>query len=215
MTTSSRGKVCILTRAMIRNLIFDFGKVLVDYDYELFFRSFIPDPQRRREFDALLCRQDVQEVFDREAVPFEEIIGGFIANNPDFEPELRYFMEHYTEVVTGEVPGMRDLLTGLKAEGYRLYGLSNWCSRVHITMSQFSGIFGLLDGYIISSEEKLIKPEPAIYQRLFDKFGLRPEECIFTDDRSDNIDAALRMGMPGILFQTARQYESELRKVLE
>ena len=108
---------------------------------------------------------------------------------------------------------MFDLLTQLKAEGYKLYGLTNWCSKVHLTMTQFP-IFKLLDGQIISSEEKVIKPEPEIYQRLFTKFNLKPEECIFTDDRVENIEGGSRLGMDGIVFKDAKQYERELREYL-
>ncbi|MBQ0121032.1 MAG: HAD-IA family hydrolase [Bacteroidales bacterium] len=73
----------------------------------------------------------------------------------------------------------------------------------------------MLDGQIISSEEKVIKPEPEIYHRLFDKFDLKPEECIFTDDRIENIEGGRRVGMEGIVFTDARQYETELRKMLK
>ena len=66
----------------------------------------------------------------------------------------------------------------------------------------------------ISSEEKVIKPEPEIYQRLFTKFNLKPEECIFTDDRVENIEGGSRLGMDGIVFKDAKQYERELREYL-
>ena len=105
---------------------------------------------------------------------------------------------------------MNDLLRRLKAEGFKLYGLTNWCSKVHTTIRQFE-IFKLLDGYVISSEEKVIKPEPDIYHRLFDRYGLNPSECIFTDDREENILGGRNVGMEGIVFVDARQYESELR----
>ncbi len=136
-----------------------------------------------------------------------------IEKNKEFEPEIRYFNEHYPEIVTNEVEGMFELLTQLKAEGYKLYGLTNWCSKVYLTMAQFP-IFKLLDGQIISSEEKVIKPEPEIYQRLFTKFNLKPEECIFTDDRVENIEGGSCLGMDGIVFKDAKQYERELREYL-
>ena len=198
---------------MIKNLIFDFGKVLVDYDFETFFRKYIPDAERCRAFAPVLYNVEVQQLLDREERPFDEIMEEIISKNRDFEPEIRSFIANYTEVVTGEVKGMRELLTQLKAEGYKLYGLTNWCSKVYQTMEQFE-IFRLLDGYIISSEEKVIKPEAEIYERLFGRFGLKPEECIFTDDREENIEGGRRLGMDGIVFENAKQYEAELRKRL-
>lgn len=195
---------------MIKNLIFDFGKVLVDYDFEAFFRKYIPDTERCLAFTPVLYNERMQQLLDREERPFDEIMEEVIAQNKEYEPEIRTFIAHYPELVTGEVEGMPELLIQLKAEGYKLYGLTNWCSKVYKTMEQF-GIFALLDGYIISSEEKLIKPEAEIYHRLYDKFGLNPEECIFTDDREENIEGARRTGMDGIVFRDAKQYETELR----
>ncbi len=196
------------------NLIFDFGKVLVDFDFEAFFRKYIPDTERCYAFLPVLYNDNIAQRLDRELQSFDEIIAEVIAKNPDFEPEIRLFCDHYPEIVTHETEGMYDLLTRLKAEGHRLYGLTNWCSKVHITMTQFP-IFQLLDGQIISSEEKVIKPEPEIYHRLFRKYNLKPEECIFTDDRAENIEGGRRLGMNGIVFKDAKQYERELRLLLE
>ena len=198
---------------MIKNLIFDFGKVLVDYDFEAFFRRYITDEERCRAFTPILHNEEVQRMFDREEHSFDEIIEEIICQHREFEQEIRYFATHYPEIVTNEVEGMRDLLTRLKGEGYRLYGLTNWCSKVYLTMAQFE-IFDLLDGYIISSEEKVIKPEAEIYQRLFNRFNLKPEECLFADDRAENIEGGRRVGMEGIVFTDARQYERELEEVL-
>lgn len=199
---------------MKKNLIFDFGKVLVDYDFEAFFRKYIPDTERCQAFTPVLYNEELQQMLDREERPFDVIMEEWIEKNKELEPEIRYFNEHYPEIVTNEVEGMYELLTQLKAEGYKLYGLTNWCSKVYLTMAQFP-IFKLLDGQIISSEEKVIKPEPEIYQRLFDKFNLKPEECIFADDRAENIKGGRRLGMDGIVFKDAKQYERELRELLK
>ena len=198
---------------MIKNLIFDFGKVLVDYDFEAFFRKHIPDTERCKAFTPILYNEDIQKLLDREATPFNEIMEKIIEQHPSFEKEIRMFNDYYTEIVTEEIEGMRDLLTRLKEEGYKLYGLTNWCSKVYQTIEQFE-IFKLLDGYIISSEEKVIKPEPEIYRRLFDKFNLLPEECVFTDDKEENIIGGMKLGMKGIVFSNARQYEDKLLDII-
>ena len=198
---------------MIKNLIFDFGKVLVDYDFLDFFAKIIPDKERCSAFGALLNTVHFANIIDREERPFEETMEDFIGHHKEFEKEIRVFMEHYPEIVKCEMPGMRDLLTKLKAEGFKLYGLTNWCSKVYLTMQQFE-IFRLLDGQIISSEEHVIKPEPEIYKILFERFGLKPEESVFTDDRAENIAGGRAMGMEGIVFENAEQYERELRTII-
>ena len=198
---------------MIKNLIFDFGKVLVDYDFLDFFAKIIPDKERCSAFGALLNTVHFANIIDREERPFEETMEDFIGHHKEFEKEIRVFMEHYPEIVKCEMPGMRDLLTRLKAEEFKLYGLTNWCSKGHLTMQQFE-IFRLLDGQVISSEEHVIKPEPEIYKILFERFGLKPEESVFTDDRAENIAGGRAMGMEGIVFENAEQYERELRTII-
>ena len=93
---------------MIKNLIFDFGKVLVDYAFEAFFRKHIPDTERCRAFTPILYNEHIQQLLDREAKPFNEIMEEIIGLHPSFENEIRMFNEHYTEIVTKEIEGMRD-----------------------------------------------------------------------------------------------------------
>lgn len=198
---------------MIRNIILDFGKVLVDYDFDIFFRRYVPNDERREQFVPVLYNDGLTPVVDRGEKPFDEIVDDLIAEYPEFEPELRIFEDRYPDLITGEIPGMKDLLKKLKVEGFKLYGLSNWCSKVYITMEQYD-IFKLLDGYIVSSEVHKIKPEPGIYQCLFERFNLKPEECVFADDKEENVEASIKVGMPAIVFKNAEQFETELRKLL-
>ena len=196
---------------MIKNLIFDFGKVLVDYDFELFFKKNIPDPQRCKAVCDILCDMNTLNTFDRESEPLNEIIDNLVALHSEYEHEIRMFVEHYPEIIIGEMPDMYDLLSSLKKQGYKLYGLTNWCSKVHLTMQQYP-IFSLLDGRVISSEEHLIKPEPAIYQCLLDRYNLIPEECLFADDKPVNIQGAIAIGMHGIVFRNSAQFRQEIRQ---
>lgn len=199
---------------MIKNLILDFGKVLVDYDFNAFFYNYIPDTQRCETFISMINNPTVQNAMDYEHVPVNEFIDSLVSANPDYETEIRYFDEHYPEIVTSEVLGMRDLLQCYKDAGYKLYGLSNWCSKVYKTMAQFP-IFKLLDGYVVSSEEHQIKPNPEIYNILFQRFNLKPEECVFADDKPENILAGEKLGMRGIVFTTALDYAEKLEAIIK
>lgn len=198
---------------MIRNLVFDFGKVLVDYSFELLFDNYFPDRLSVDEFMTKVFTPYWGQRVDREDVPLAETIAELQSLFPQWAEQIEIYETRHPDFVTGEVPGMRALLTGLKAQGYHLYGLTNWCHKVHVTMQQYD-IFRLLDGQIISSEEHLIKPEPAIYQRLFDRFGLVPAECVFADDKAENVEGARAMGMHAILFKDAEQYARELSQII-
>ncbi len=76
------------------------------------------------------------------------------------------------------------------------------------------GIFGLLDGTVISSEEHLLKPEPEIYRCVCERFGLKPEECLFTDDKPVNVEGAKAIGMNAVVFTDAVTYASDLRRFI-
>lgn len=199
---------------MIKNLVFDFGKVLVDYDFCHTIRQYFDTEADLHEFAELFTSMEFLNRCDMEVEPFAEIIKDSQRRYPKFKFQLQKFYETYPEFVTNEMPGMRALLLKLRNEGYMLYGLTNWCSMVHKVMEKWD-ILTMLDGRVISSEEKLIKPDVAIFQRLCDKYGLKPEECVFTDDRVCNVAGAVKAGMQGIVFCNAEQYESELRSILK
>lgn len=198
---------------MIKNLIFDFGKVLVDYDFFHTISRYFASAEDLERFATLFTSIDFLNQCDKEEIPFEEIIHQAQKQHPEFEYQLQKFYDEYVQFVTGEVPGMRDLLTRLRAEGYKLYGLTNWCSKVHEVMKQWE-ILNMLDGVVISSDEKLIKPDVAIFHRLCEKFGLKAEECLFTDDKAINVEGAQKAGMQGIVFLNAAQYEKDLRGIV-
>ena len=73
--------------------------------------------------------------------------------------------------------------------------------------------FQLLDGVVISCEEHFIKPEKEIYLRLCDKYGLKPSECLFTDDRMVNVLGAKAIGMEAVLFTTPKEYIFEIERI--
>ena len=196
---------------MIKNLIFDFGKVLICYDYPSFLKTFFDDDGERHEFEKIFCSYEFSQRCDLGVEPFIDIIRECQEKYPYWERQLQDFHDRQLDAMTIEMPGMRDLLTMLKANGYRLYGLTNWSSTVYPVIDKFS-ILQMMDDRLISSEEHLVKPDVAIYNRLCEKFGLVKEECLFTDDKQINIDGAKAAGMPAVLFTDVRQFEEDLNR---
>ena len=199
---------------MIKNLIFDFGKVLVDYDFSHVINQFFTDKKKEEEFCNLFTSLSFLDICDKEDKPFSQIMQDMRERYPQYAKEAMMYEERYMEFVIGEIEDMRAVLTEMKKRGYKLYGLTNWCSMVHKVMKKYE-IFSLLDGRVISSEEHIIKPDVAIYNRLLEKYGLKPEECVFTDDKPVNIIGAQKVGMKAILFENATQYKRELEKIIE
>ena len=196
---------------MIKNLIFDFGKVLVCYDFPQFLKTIIDDEEECCRFEAVVCDEEFVQRCDLGEDSFIDLIRECQAKYPHWERQLQEYYDRQLDVMTVEMPGMRDLLTRLKAKGYRLYGLTNWSDAVYDVIGKFD-ILRMMDDRLISSEERLIKPDVAIYDRLCEKFGLVKEECLFTDDKQINIDGARAAGLPAVLFTDARQFEEDLKQ---
>lgn len=194
---------------MIKNIIFDFGKVLVDFDFPQFMRRIFDDPVDMAEFSTLILSKEWNAILDKEDKPFGEYMQDLKNMYPQYEKYIEAFDSRYQEIMTGEIAGMYEVLNELKWRGFKLYGLTNWCSKVYDTINSYE-IFKLLDGRVISSEEHLLKPYPEIYQCLLERFQLKAEECVFTDDKEENILGAKSVGIDGIVFQNALQFKRDL-----
>lgn len=195
---------------MIRNLIFDFGGVLIGYDYQSLVKTLFDDEAERRAFQELVCSEEFMTRCDLGEESFAEIIRKQQELYPRWKRQLQEFHDRNVDAMTGEMPGMRELLIRFKAEGYHLYGLTNWSEAVYRVIEKFD-ILQMMEGTLISSEEKMLKPDAAIYRRLCEKFGLRPEECLFTDDKQVNVDGALAVGMQAVLFTNAGELAKQIR----
>ena len=195
---------------MIKNIVFDFGKVLICYDYPAFLNTIFDDDDERLRFEEIFCGEEFVRRCDLGEESFISLIRESQEKYPQWKDQLQEFHDRQLEAMTVEMPGMRDLLTRLKAEGYRLYGLTNWSNAVYDVIKKFD-ILNMMDDRLISSEERLVKPDVAIYNRLCEKFGLVKEECLFTDDRQANIDGAKTAGLHAVLFTDTRRFEQDLK----
>lgn len=198
---------------MIKNLIYDFGRVLVTYDFEHISSFGFASEEDLQAFVNIVSDPAFVRRCDLELIPFEDLIREMQHTYPQWKEQWQLFYDRYLEFVTGEMPGMYAYMTELKARGYKLYGLSNWCSTIYRVMKEYK-IFNLLDGFVVSSDYQVVKPDPAIYRVLLDKYDLKAEECVFADDRADNVEAAQQVGMQAIVFTTTEAYKEALEPLL-
>ena len=198
---------------MIKNLIYDFGRVLVTYDFEHISSFGFASEEDLQSFVHIVSDPAFVRRCDLELIPFEDLIREMQHTYPQWKEQWQLFYDRYLEFVTGEMPGMHAYMTELKARGYKLYGLSNWCSTIYRVMKEYK-IFNLLDGFVVSSDYQVVKPDPAIYRVLLDKYDLKAEECVFADDRADNVEAAQQVGMQAIVFTTTEAYKEALEPLL-
>ena len=180
---------------MIKNIIFDMGGVLIDYNPEKTLYSLFD----KETADILLreiFRNDIWSLKDRGMIFPDEIM----ERKKGVIPEVVF--EKTCEMVNNFYPymppfeKMYDFIKQLKDNGYGIYLLSNASSDFHERREGIPAL-SLFDGVLISADYKLLKPEKEIYLALYEKFSLKPEECFFIDDVQKNIDGAKATGMDG------------------
>lgn len=184
---------------MIRHIVFDMGQVLVQFSAGLF-----SERLRLSAEDAELIRREVLTTvewvrMDRGTISDDDALARMCARLPQrLHDTAAYLVRRWNDPIV-PVPGMADVARDLKAAGYDLYLLSNAATRQHTYWHDIPGS-EYFSGAFISADYHLLKPEDAIYQAFFKKFGLKPEECLFIDDSAPNIEASENAGMAGIVF---------------
>ena len=185
---------------MIKSVIFDFGNVLIDWNPAyLFLPYFNGDEEKCRFFTDNVCNREWFTRMDR-GESMDKCVAELQSQYPEYADAVATFRDRWFEMCNGEIPGMFELIQDLKNKGVGVYGLTNWPAETFPeARKRFKTIAGI-DNYVVSSAVKLAKPEPAIYKLLLSKYNLKPEECVFIDDRKDNVDAAKALGINGIVF---------------
>ncbi len=198
---------------MITTVIFDIGNVLTDFCWEEFYRQFHYPEEIFERLAAATVRDPIWHEFDRGVLSDEEILNAFIQNDPGIEKELREIFADIHGIVTKRDYAV-DWIKDLKARGCKVYVLSNFAAKSAKECADALDFLPFTDGGILSYQDKLIKPDPAIYRLLLDRYHLAPEECVFIDDLERNTKAAAAFGMHTITFTTKEAAQEELEKLL-
>ena len=200
---------------MIKNIVFDFGGVLVQYDFTAYFTQILGSREKGVWFMNHILTVENNDKLDKADKPFSEYMKEWKQQWPEYTVAIDAFDKHYTDIFTGEVPGMEDLMMELKSKGYRLLGLSNWSTKVFDVMKKFPKVFSMLDGYLVSHQVHLLKPQKEIYETFCNRFAVKPQDCVFIDDKPANIKGALSTGMHGIVFKDTIQLATNLKPFLQ
>jgi haloacid dehalogenase superfamily, subfamily IA, variant 3 with third motif having DD or ED len=199
---------------MIKNIIFDFGAVLLDWNpRRLFVPYFGGDEAKCDYFLGNICTFEWNVQMDR-GKPIAQGTAELCAIHPEWEREIKDYFGRWIEMIGDQIPGMYDYMVELKEAGYKLYGLSNWSAETFCQVRHKFPIFDLLEGYVISGDVCCLKPEPFIYETLLGRYCLDPAECVFIDDNAANVAGGERHGIKGILFTDASALRRQLPEVL-
>ncbi len=197
---------------MVNTVIFDVGKVLAGFGWEKFLREIVPEEEAYRAVEQAVFLSPAWEEHDKGLLTEEEEIRDFVSSAPGYEKEIRLTYENLGKCVW-KFDYADSWVQELKALGIRVFALSNWPKHIYDQREDKLDFLDLMDGYILSYREHVIKPDPELYRRLLERYQIRPEEAVFVDDRIQNVEAAERLGIHGIHFQGLEQAKEELRKL--
>lgn len=195
---------------MIRNIIFDIGNVLADFCWEAFYKGFGYEGEVLERLGKATVKSPVWSEVDRGVWSEEELVEGFIQNDPAMEPEIRRIFRNVHGMVAKReyaIPWIRSL----QEAGYHCYYLSNFSYKAHTECADALDFLEYMDGGILSYQDKVIKPQREIYQLLLDRYGLKAQECVFLDDTEKNLPMAEEFGIKTILFRDREQALGELK----
>jgi 2-haloacid dehalogenase len=198
---------------MIKNIIFDFGAVLVDWNPHHLYDSYFGDATRAEWFLTEICPYEWNAQCDA-GRPIKDITAERVALFPEWEKEIRMYFDHWVDMMGDPIPGMEELVRDYKQRGYGVWGLTNWSAETLPLVRDDYPVFKLLDGYVVSGQEKVVKPDARLYRILLERYGLKAEECVFVDDNPNNTAGAEAVGIKGIVFKGAENLREELEAVL-
>ena len=198
---------------MIDTIVFDMGQVLIHWDGAALLEKYGLEQEDKRLLLEELFGDVEWVMLDRGTLPFEQAIKAVCARVPE---RLHGVVR---EVITGwwlqplrPIEGMAQLIRELKESGCGIYLLSNASLPLRTYFPRIPGA-EYFDGLMVSAEEKLLKPNPEIFRRLLDRFGLEAERCFFVDDSPANVEGALRVGLSGCVFRgSVSQLRDRLRR---
>jgi 2-haloacid dehalogenase len=192
-------------------VVFDVGNVLYGWDPEAFLARQIPQDEKRLAFIEETGFWAWHEGLDG-GRRFDEAAAELSEKFPDYAATISAWGARFGETITDPVPGVHAIVEVLDARGIPLFAITNFSADFWKPFrNKEDAFFRRFRDIVVSGEEKLLKPDPALYFRALDRFGLQPHEALFVDDRLINVEGAEAVGMHAHLFTGAE----DLRKRLQ
>lgn len=191
-------------------IVFDLGGVLIDWNPAYLYRKIFQEEAQVQFFLTHICDSHWNEQQDA-GRPLAEATQILVAQFPEHTEAIQAYYGRWTEMLGGPIVGTVQLLEALhQQKKYRLYALTNWSHETFPYALKHYEFLQLFDGILVSGEEKLVKPDPRIYQLLFERFGINPSTALFIDDNPKNVLASRQSGMEALQFVSPEQLQAAL-----
>jgi len=194
---------------MKKTIVFDIGGVLIDWNPRYLYEKIFADPDELDFFLRAVCSPAWNATTDVDK-SFRDAMDELVPFHPEYEDQIRAYFPRWGEMLGGEIAGTVKILNELKEAGYNLAVLSNFSSETLPIVEDQYDFLGWFKPLIISGRVGYAKPEPSIYQILLHELSQNARECIFIDDKLENIQEASRQGFEGIHFTSPENLRKNL-----
>ncbi len=198
-------------RGRIEAVVFDIGKVLIEWDLRLLLRKLYADEREAEWAYAHVVSEDWHAQHDA-GRDLADMVAQRTAEFPDHAAAIRAYATRFGESIPGLVPDMPALLERLAARGVPLFAITNFAAPFWAEYRAGQPLFDHFRDVVVSGVERIAKPDPAIYRLAEQRFGYPARAMLFIDDNRANIDAASALGWQVHHFAGAAALEADLRE---
>jgi 2-haloacid dehalogenase len=192
------------------DVVFDIGNVLLRWDPRNLYRKVFADEARMEHFLATACALSWIHSIDGLA-DYDEAIARRCVAFPDYADELRMFETRWLETLGGLIEENASIVARLRAQGRPVFALTNYPAHKFEISRKVYPLLDSFDVVVVSGREGVTKPDPRIYEILFERTGRKPQDLVFIDDSSRNIEAARSLGMDAILYASGVDVAAQLK----
>jgi 2-haloacid dehalogenase len=191
------------------NIVFDIGNVLLHWDPRALYRKIFASEAEVDWFLTHVCPPSWNLEQDR-GRSFEDAVAEAAARHPDHAEAIAAYHLRWPETLTHVIDGTVEILEDLKARDAPLYAITNWNGDKFRETKARHGFLHHFRDTVVSGDERLVKPDPAIYRLLLDRNGLEASSCLFIDDSPKNVAGAEAVGMKAHHFTSPEALRSYL-----
>lgn len=195
----------------MRNVIFDLGNVLIEWDPALAFADVFTTRDAAEAWLDEIGFHDWNRLQDG-GRSFAEGLAAARAQHGDLARHLEGYLAAFAVTIENPVPGSWEILESLAARDVALYAITNWAAETWPEARALHPRLALFRDVLVSGQEGLLKPNASIYRRLLERHGLAAGDCLFIDDSPANVEGARAVGIDAILFTDAEALATALRQ---
>ena len=196
--------------ARVEVVVFDLGNVLIPFQPRWLFRQLLPD---EASIDRFLAETDF-DAWNTAMDAGRRFADGIAAHSrcfPHYRALFEAFFERWQETVGEPIAESVEVLRELQKNDIRTYALTNFSAETYPLAAARFPFLADFDGAVVSGSEGVVKPDPAIYRRLVERYSIVPARAVFIDDKLENVEAARRLGFHGIHFSDPALVRPALR----